>query len=98
MEGVLVSAKKDSYRQITISVVSDQKGPEYSLPGRSARGRSLHHRDPGRGHNLDGSRRLDIAGGGSQADIQDGKTKIGQPTHQRGMAAQRAGPGNIKTH
>src|ERR1700694_3818025 len=73
MEGVLVSAKRDG-TNITITVVSDQKG-EYTFPA--------DRLDPGHytiairavGYNLDGPKAVDIAGAGSKADIKLSKTR-----------------------
>ena len=73
MEGVLVSAKKQS-STITVTVVTDAKG-QYSFPA--------DRLDPGHyaiairavGYNLDGPTAVDIAGVGAKADIKLVKTK-----------------------
>src|SRR5258708_1020960 len=95
MEGVLISAKRDG-SNITITVVSDQKG-EYSFPA----GRL----DPGHytiairagGYDLDGPKALDIAGGGSKADIKLIKTRnlASQLTNAEWMLS-APGPDNVK--
>jgi streptogramin lyase len=73
MEGVLVSAKKDG-STITTTVVTDDKG-QYSFPA--------DRLEPGRyviairavGYDLDGPAAIDVAGGGSKADIKLVKTR-----------------------
>src|ERR1700694_2471447 len=73
MEGVLVSAKKDG-ATITITVVTDDKG-QYSFP--ADRLDACHYAIAIRaaGYNLDGPKAVDIAAGGSKADIKLVKSK-----------------------
>jgi streptogramin lyase len=73
MEGVLVNARRDR-STITVTVVSDQQG-RYSFPA--------DRLDPGKytlsiraaGYDLDGPQSVDVAAGGSSADIKLVKTK-----------------------
>ena len=96
MEGVLVSAKKDS-TAITISVVSDQKG-EYSFPADRLEAGHYTIAIRAGGYNLDGSKAVDIAGGGAKADIKLVKTKnlVNQLTNAEWLLS-APGPENIKT-
>src|SRR5262249_61282639 len=78
MEGVLVSAKKQS-STITITVVTDAKG-QYSFPA--------DRLDPGNyalairaaRYNLAGAKAVDVAAGGPPAGLKPGRTK--QPADQ----------------
>ncbi len=73
MEGVIVSAKKEG-SNVTVSVVTDDKG-KYSFPAARL--------EPGKytvsiravGYNLDGAKSVDVAAGGSAADLKLVKTK-----------------------
>jgi virginiamycin B lyase len=96
MEGVLVSAKKDS-TTITISVVSDQKG-EYSFPADRLEAGHYTIAIRAGGYNLDGSKAVDIAGGGAKADIKLVKTKnlVNQLTNAEWLLS-APGPENVKT-
>jgi virginiamycin B lyase len=73
MEGVLVTAKKDG-STIAVTVVTDAKG-EYSFP--ADRLDAGHYAIATRafGYNLDGPKAVDIAAGGSKADIKLVKSK-----------------------
>src|SRR5262249_25955032 len=73
MEGVLVSAKKQG-STITVTVATDAKG-QYSFPAdRLDAGRyALAIRAAG--YDLDGSKEVDVAPGGSTADIRLVKAK-----------------------
>jgi virginiamycin B lyase len=96
MEGVLVSAKKDG-TTITISVVSDQKG-EYSFPADRLDAGHYTIAIRAGGYNLDGSKAVDIAGGGAKADIKLVKTKnlVNQLTNAEWLLS-APGPENVKT-
>src|SRR5215469_2143860 len=73
MEGVLVSAKKDG-STITTTVVTNDKG-QYSFP--ADRLDAGHYTIAIRaiGYDLDGPKAVDIATGGSKADLKLTKTK-----------------------
>jgi virginiamycin B lyase len=73
MEGVLVSAKKDG-STITISVVTNAKG-EYSFPADRLGAGHYAIATRAAGYNLDGPKAVDIAAGGSKADIKLVKSK-----------------------
>ena len=91
MEGVLVSAKKHG-STITVTVVTDAKG-RLQLPGGSARRRPLcRSRIRAAGYDLDRPKAVDIAAGGSMADIKLVKTKnLANQLSNARMADQRAG-------
>src|SRR5258708_5879438 len=78
MEGVLVSAKKDG-STITTTVVSNDKG-QFSFP--ADRLESGHYKITIRaaGYDLDGPKAVDVAAGGSKADVKLVKAKnaVGQ--------------------
>jgi streptogramin lyase len=96
MEGVLVSAKKDG-TTITISVVSDQKG-EYSFPADRLDAGHYTIAIRAGGYNLDGSKAVDIAGGGAKADIKLVKTRnpVNQLTNAEWLLS-APGPESVKT-
>src|SRR5437016_449965 len=73
MEGVLVSAKKDG-STITTTVVSNDKG-QFSFP--AERLESGHYKITIRaaGYDLDGPKAVDVAAGGSKADVKLVKAK-----------------------
>ncbi|HLH98681.1 MAG TPA: carboxypeptidase regulatory-like domain-containing protein [Xanthobacteraceae bacterium] len=97
MEGVLVSAKKDG-SNITVTVVSDEKG-EYSFPpGRLEPGHySIAIRAAG--YDLDGPKAVEIAGGGAKADLTLKKTKnlANQLTNAEWILS-APGPENVKAN
>jgi virginiamycin B lyase len=72
MEGVLVSAKKQG-STITVSVVTDAKG-QYSFPADRLDAGHYAIGIRAAGYNLDGPKGVDIAAGGSKADIKLVKT------------------------
>src|SRR2546427_5324568 len=95
MEGVLVSAKKQS-STITVTVVTDAKG-QYSFP--------TVRLDSGRyaiairaaGYNLDGPAAVDIAAGGSRADLKLVKTKnLANQLSNAEWLISAPGPDNLK--
>src|SRR4029077_2046434 len=73
MEGVLVSAKKQG-STITVTVVTDAKG-QYSFPADRLDAGHYAITIRAAGYNLDGPKAVDIAAGGSTADIRLVKTK-----------------------
>ena len=97
MEGVLVSARKDG-STITTTVVTDAKG-EYSFP--ADRLEAGHYTIATRaiGYDLDGPKAVDIAGGGSKADIKLTKTKnlVNQLSNAEWLLS-APGPDNLKTN
>ncbi len=97
MEGVLVSAKKQS-TTITVTVVTDAKG-QYSFPAdRLAPG---HYAIAIRavGYNLDGPTAVDIAGGGARADIKLAKTKnLANQLSNAEWLISAPGPDNLKAN
>jgi streptogramin lyase len=97
MEGVLVSAKKQS-STITLTVVTDAKG-QYSFPA--------DRLDPGHyaiairavGYNLDGPTAVDVAGGGVRADIKLVKTKnLANQLSNAEWLISAPGPDNLKAN
>ena len=97
MEGVLVSAKKQS-TTITVTVVTDAKG-QYSFPA--------DRLDPGHyaiairavGYNLDGPAAVDIAGVGAKADIKLVKTKnLANQLSNAEWLISAPGPDNLKAN
>jgi streptogramin lyase len=97
MEGVLVSAKKQS-STITLTVVTDAKG-QYSFPA--------DRLDPGHyaiairavGYNLDGPTAVDIAGVGAKADIKLVKTKnLASQLSNAEWLISAPGPDNLKAN
>src|SRR5215475_1500800 len=97
MEGVLVSAKKQS-STIAVTVVTDAKG-QYSFPA--------DRLDPGRhaiavraaGYNLDGSTAVDVAGAGAKADIKLVKTKnLANQLSNAEWLISAPGPDNLKAN
>ena len=97
MEGVLVSAKKEG-STITVTVVTDEKG-QYSFPaGRLDAG---HYAITIRaaGYDLDGPRVVDIAAGGSQANIKLVKTKkLANQLSNAEWLISAPGPDNLKAN
>ncbi len=97
MEGVLVSAKKQS-STITVTVVTDAKG-QYSFPAdRLAPG---HYAIAIRavGYNLDGPTAVDIAGVGAKADIKLVKTKnLANQLSNAEWLISAPGPDNLKAN
>jgi virginiamycin B lyase len=73
MEGVLVSARKDG-STITTTVVTNAKG-EYSFPADRLNNGHYAIAIRAAGYNLDGPKAVDIAAGGSKADIKLVKSK-----------------------
>ena len=73
MEGVLVSAKKDG-STITVTVVTNDKG-QYSFPADRLSAGHYSIATRAIGYDLDGPKAVDIAAGGSKADIKLTKTK-----------------------
>jgi virginiamycin B lyase len=97
MEGVLVSAKKQS-STITVTVVTDAKG-QYSFP--ADRLDSGHYAIAVRavGYNLDGPKAVDIAGSGSTADIKLVKTKnLANQLSNAEWLISAPGPDNLKAN
>ena len=97
MEGVLVSAKKQS-STITVTVVTDAKG-QYSFPA--------DRLDPGHyaiairavGYNLDGPTTVYIAGVGAKADIKLAKTKnLANQLSNAEWLISAPGPDNLKAN
>jgi virginiamycin B lyase len=95
MEGVLVSAKKDG-STMTITVVTDAKG-EYSFPADRLDAGHYAIATRAAGYNLDGPKAVDIAAGGSKADIKLTKTKnlANQLTSAEWLMS-APGPDNLK--
>ena len=73
MEGVVVSARKQG-STITLSVVTDQKG-QYSFPADRLDAGPYAIAIRAAGYNLDGPKTVDLAAGGTKADIRLVKTK-----------------------
>ena len=73
MEGVLVSARKDG-ATITTTVVSNDKG-EFSFPADRLEPGHYTISIRAAGYDLDGPKALDVAAGGSKADVKLVKTK-----------------------
>ena len=73
MEGVVVSARKQG-STITLSVVTDQKG-QYSFPANRLDAGPYAIAIRAAGYNLDGPKTVDLAAGGTKADIRLVKTK-----------------------
>jgi streptogramin lyase len=97
MEGVLVTAKKDG-STIAITVVTDAKG-EYSFP--ADRLDAGHYAIATRaiGYDLNGPRAVDIAAGGSKADIKLTKTKnLANQLSNAEWLLSAPGPDNLKTN
>ena len=97
MEGVLVSAKKQS-STITITVVTDAKG-QYSFPA--------DRLDPGNyalairaaGYNLESAKAVDVAAGGSTADIKLVRTKnLANQLSNAEWLISAPGPDNLKAN
>jgi len=97
MEGVLVSAKKQS-STITVTVVSDAKG-QYSFPA--------DRLDPGNyalairaaGYSLAGAKAVDVAAGGSTADIKLVRTKhLANQLSNAEWLISAPGPDNLKAN
>jgi streptogramin lyase len=97
MEGVLVSAKKQS-STITVTVVTDARG-QYSFPA--------DRLDPGHyaiairavGYNLDGPTAVDIAGVGARADVKLIKTKnLANQLSNAEWLISAPGPDNLKAN
>src|SRR6266699_4014054 len=97
MEGVLVSAKKDG-STITVTVVTNEKG-EYSFPaGRLDPGHYAISIRAG-GYNLDGPKAVDIAAGGSKADLKLLKTKnLANQLSNAEWLISAPGPDNVKAN
>jgi virginiamycin B lyase len=97
MEGVLVSARKDG-STITTTVVTDAKG-EYNFP--ADRLEAGHYTIATRaiGYDLDGPKAVDIAAGGSKADIKLTKTKnlVNQLSNAEWLLS-APGSDNLKTN
>jgi virginiamycin B lyase len=97
MEGVLVSAKKEG-STITVTVVTDAKGQYSFLPDRLDAG---HYAITIRaaGYDLDGPRAVDIAAGGSQANIKLVKTrKLANQLSNGEWLISAPGPDNLKSN
>jgi streptogramin lyase len=97
MEGVLVSAKKQG-STITVTVAADAKG-QYSFPAdRLAAGRyALAVRAAG--YDLDGPKEVDIAPGGSAADIRLVKAKnLANQLSNAEWLISAPGPDNLKAN
>jgi streptogramin lyase len=97
MEGVLVSAKKQS-STITVTVVTDAKG-QYSFPA--------DRLDPGNyalairaaGYNLASAKAMDVAAGGSTADIKLVRTKhLANQLSNAEWLISAPGPDNLKAN
>jgi virginiamycin B lyase len=97
MEGVLVTAKKDG-STIAVTVVTDAKG-EYSFP--ADRLDAGHYAIATRaiGYDLNGPKAVDIAAGGSKADIKLVKTKnLANQLSNAEWLLSAPGPDNLKTN
>src|SRR4051794_16650285 len=73
MEGVIISAKMDGSTK-TISVVTDEKG-EYRFPAAKLEPGKYTISIGAAGYDLDGAKAMDIAAGGSKADLKLVKAK-----------------------
>jgi streptogramin lyase len=97
MEGVLVTAKKDG-STIAVTVVTDAKG-EYSFP--ADRLDAGHYAIATRaiGYDLNGPKAVDIAAGGSKADVKLTKTKnLANQLSNAEWLLSAPGPDNLKTN
>jgi streptogramin lyase len=97
MEGVLVTAKKDG-STIAVTVVTDAKG-EYSFP--ADRLDAGHYAIATRaiGYDLNGPKAVDVAAGGSKADIKLVKTKnLANQLSNAEWLLSAPGPDNLKTN
>ena len=97
MEGVLVSAKKDG-STVTTTVVSNAKG-EFSFPADRLSAGHYSIATRAIGYDLDGPKAVDIAAGGSKADIKLTKTKnlVDQLSNAEWLLS-APGPDNLKTN
>jgi virginiamycin B lyase len=95
MEGVLVSAKKQG-STITVTVVTDAKG-HYSFPADRLDAGHYALGIRAAGYDLDGPRAVDIAAGGSMADIKLVKTKnLASQLSNAEWLLSAPGPDNLK--
>jgi virginiamycin B lyase len=97
MEGVLVSAKRQG-STITVTVVTDAKGQFSFAADRLAAGRyALAIRAAG--YDLDGPREVDVAAGGSTADIKLVKTRnLANQLSNAEWLMSAPGPDNLKAN
>jgi virginiamycin B lyase len=97
MEGVLVSAKKQG-STITVTVVTDAKG-QYSFPADRLDAGHYAITIRAAGYNLDGPKAVDIAAGGSTADIRLVKTKnLANQLSNAEWLISVPGPDNLKAN
>jgi len=97
MEGVLVSAKKQG-STITVTVVTDAKG-QYSFPADRLDAGHYAITIRAAGYNLDGPKAVDIAAGGSTADIRLIKTKnLANQLSNAEWLISVPGPDNLKAN
>src|SRR5215831_17973318 len=97
MEGVLVSAKKQS-STITVTVVSDAKG-QYSFPADRLDPGSYALAIRAAGYNLAGAKAVDVAAGGSTADIKLVRTKhLANQLSNAEWLISAPGPDNLKAN
>jgi virginiamycin B lyase len=95
MEGVLVSAKKQG-STITVTVVTDAKG-RYSFPADRLDAGHYALGIRAAGYDLDGPKAVDIAAGGSMADIKLVKTKnLANQLSNAEWLISAPGPDNLK--
>jgi virginiamycin B lyase len=97
MEGVLVSAKKDG-STITVTVVTDAKG-QYGFPAERLDAGHYAIAIRAAGYNLDGPKAVDIAAGGSMADIKLVKTRnLANQLSNAEWLISAPGPDNLKAN
>jgi hypothetical protein len=97
MEGVLVSAKKVG-STITVTVVTDAKG-QYSFPADRLDAGHYGITIRAAGYNLDGPKAVDIASGGSTAEIRLVKTKnLANQLSNAEWLISVPGPDNLKAN
>jgi virginiamycin B lyase len=97
MEGVLVTAKKDG-STIAVTVVTDAKG-EYSFPANRLDAGHYAIATRAIGYDLNGPKAVDIAAGGSKADIKLVKTKnLANQLSNAEWLLSAPGPDNLKTN
>jgi virginiamycin B lyase len=97
MEGVLVSAKKEG-STITVTVVTDAKG-QYSFPGDRLDAGHYAIAIRAAGYTLDGPKAVDIAAGGSHADVKLVKAKnLANQLSNAEWLISAPGPDNLKAN
>src|SRR6266436_2104061 len=97
MEGVLVSARKQR-STITVTVVTNAKG-EYSFPADRLDAGHYAIAIRAAGYNLDGPKAVDIAAGGTKADVKLVKTKkLANQLSNAEWLISAPGPDNLKAN